>query len=279
MQRSARTAFTLIELLVVIAIIAILAALLLPALAKAKIRAAAIGCINNTKQLTLAWTFYADDHRGLYPPNEDAPSGVSWVKGWLTYDGSSDNTNLLYLVDPRYGLLAPYTKSPGIYRCPADRSRSRGTTGDARVRSIAMNAGIGPDRYGRAARPGVNWLPAPPYIIFVKEGQMLNPGPANIWLFLDENPDSINDGAFAVTMPASASATSWVDYPATYHNNAGGFAFADGHSEVHKWRRPDRMPPTTYRALMTVSAGPNNPDVLWLAKHTSARADNAPLPY
>ena len=278
-RTSARAGFTLIELLVVIAIIAILAGMLLPVLAKAKIKAQAVGCINNTRQLTLAWKMYSDDHNGIFPPNEDGLSAVGWVTGWLTYDGRQDNTNILYLVDLQYAKLGPYTKSPGIYRCPADASKSKGMTGDPRVRSISMSAAIGPDRNGNASRPGKNWLPAPPHIIYIKESQTQNPGAANLWVFLDENPDSINDGAFAVVMPQSATATGWVDHPATYHNKATGFAFADGHSEIHKWLRPDKIAPVTYSKFVDVPSGPSNPDVLWLAKRTSARADGKPLPY
>jgi prepilin-type N-terminal cleavage/methylation domain-containing protein/prepilin-type processing-associated H-X9-DG protein len=271
--------FTLIELLVVIAIIAILAGMLLPVLSKAKIKAQAVGCINNSKQLTLAWKMFTDDNNGVFPPNEDAATGVGWVTGWLNYTGSTDNTNLNFLINEQFAKLAPYTKSPGIYRCPADQSKSNGRRGEARVRSIAMNAGIGPDRNGNPQRPGANWLPAPPHIIYVRESQIAKQGAANLWVFLDENPDSINDGAFAVSMPQSVAATGWVDYPAVYHNNACGFAFADGHSEIHKWLKPDKMPRVNYNALVAVPAGPNNPDVLWLAKRTSARADGASLPY
>ena len=274
-----RTGFTLIELLVVIAIIAILAAMLLPALARAKIRAQAIQCMNNTRQLAVSWRLYTDDYQGIFPPNEDGAGNVSWVYGNLDYNGSPDDTNLLYLTSERFAKLGPYTKSPGIYKCPADRSKQRGTTGLPRVRSVSMNTAVGPDRYNKASRPVDSWVQTPPYLIYVKESQMANPGPSDIWVFVDENPDGINDGCFGVNMAASAAATEWVDYPAIYHNNASGFAFADGHSEIHRWRNPGQMAPVTYSHLVKVAAGPNNPDVMWLMKHTTGRLDGADLPY
>jgi len=275
--------FTLIELLVVIAIIAILASLLLPALARAKSKAWAVHCMNNGKQMTLAWKMYMDDNGGLFPANQESQSAatqfIGWERGWLDYSGSPDDTNTSYLVDPHYAELGPYVKSDKVYKCPADKSCNNGSTGVPRVRSISMNQAIGPNSSGTAVGQGL-WLPTPTYNVYLKESDMTLPDPSQLWVMLDEHPDSINDGAFAVQMPSSASATQWIDVPAKYHADACGFSFADGHSEIHKWQSPGQIPEVSYATLNKNGIFElKNPDILWMARHTSARADGTPLPY
>ena len=279
--------FTLIELLVVIAIIAILAGLLLPALAKAKTKAQGILCMSDTKQLMLAWYLYATDNNDILVPNEDNASG-GWIRGWLDYNGATDNTNILYLIDVRYAKLAPYTQTPGLYKCPADQSKSRGRTGLPRVRSLSMSQAVGTKL--SAGSPPVDgpWLTGTygqnsatrgPYRTYGKLSLITDPSPANLWILLDEHPDSINDGGMAVALWASASATKWIDVPATYHNGACGLSFADGHSEIHKWLRQDGIPKIKYQTMSGLISVPNNPDIIWMAKRTSARVDGNPLPY
>jgi prepilin-type processing-associated H-X9-DG protein len=148
----------------------------------------------------------------------------------MDYNGGADNTNTLYLTDPRYARLAKYNSAKEIYRCPADLSKSRGLSGPPRVRSMAMSQAVGPNLQGTIAGRG-GWLPAPTYRVFISEADMTDPGPANTWVMADEHPDSINDGGLAIKMDQPT----MIDYPAAYHNNAGGFAFADGHSEIKKW--------------------------------------------
>lgn len=282
--------FTLIELLVVIAIIAILAAMLLPALNMAKVRAQSIQCMNNKRQLTLAWKMYAGDNNGNFPVNiagqsaADLASYNPWVLGWLDYNGSPDDTNLQYLVNSAYAQLGPYIGgAAGVYKCPADQSCQFGATGAPRVRSVSMNSAVGPNLANLTSSTGGNWINYPTYNVFIKESDVSlskGPGPSDLWVFIDESPDSINDGSFAVAMPASAGGTQWIDMPAKYHGNACGFTFADGHAEIHKWMSPAFINTVTYTPLAKNGIGhPNDVDILWVAKHTSSRTDGQPLPY
>lgn len=264
--------FTLIELLVVIAVIAILAGMLLPALAKAKTKAQGIQCMGNGRQLILAWLMYPDDNEGKVPDNMTGRANESWVKGWLDFDpNNSDNISVDTLLS---GQLGPYTKNHSIYKCPADRSivqvtRGRNIGTYPRVRSVSMNCYVGYNR----DRDAIDQLfgDNPNYRKFFKLSDIASS--ASLWIILDEREDSINDGWFAVSMnghPNQPQSYMFRDYPASYHNGAGGFAFADGHSEIRKWLDPRTKPPIVKGGLIPLGqASPNNRDISWLQDRTT----------
>jgi len=260
-------AFTLIELLVVIAIIAILASMLLPALSKAKTKAHGVLCMSNQKQLTLAWLIYADDHNDNLVWNELTPDGSGWVRGVLDYNGANHhNTNLHGLTDPNYAKLAPYTQSPGIYKCPADRSyvTIRGAR-HQRVRSLSLSQAM------NSRNDWLSHLTKKNYRVFRKTVDIQPMGPSRAFVFIDEHPDSLNFGDLAVAMNDGLppQRIHIIDYPASTHNGSGGLSFADGHVEIHKWVDARTKPPWQNKLIPLVVPSPNNFDMVWLSERTS----------
>ena len=265
--------FTLIELLVVIAIIAILAAMLLPSLARAKMKAWGVSCESNLRQLQIAWVMYADDNNqkvvssGYRSPTEP----TAWVNGWLDFNAANpDNWDESTLRDPNRARFAPYLQNVGVYKCPADQSR---VAGKPRIRSLSMSQAFGgPGDWLDPAGFTAN-VTSKKYRTYYKTSDLTIPGAANLWLLLDEHPDSQNAGGFGNTMVerADGSDARIVDFPASFHGNAGGVGFADGHAEIRKWVDPRTRPPVKYNnSLLLNVASAGNKDMIWLSQRSSA---------
>lgn len=260
--------FTLLELLTVIAVIGVLAAMLLPVFGKSKIRAQGIQCLGNLRQLSLGWQLYADDAKGVFPVNGSTVAGrqaetgtlgnPSWVAGVLELVASPDNTNALKLVGPAYapfGSIGEYIKNPGVYHCPGDRSVDPACH-LPRVRSVSMNSWLNPGRTNTAAS---YWTMK--FQKFTQGGDFRKVSPTDIFTFLDESAQSINDGWLRLSMAGyesdgsiDRSEVNLGDIPASYHNNTGSFSFADGHAEPHRWLG---------------GAALDDDDVIWLMTHAS----------
>lgn len=273
-----RSAFTLIELLVVIAIIAILASLLLPALARSKEQAQGAKCMSNSKQLLLAWILYASDNGDVLANNlGSGDESGGWVNGVLSETvRNPDNTNYIFMMGgPRAPggastttTIGAYAKNSGIYQCPADPIVAP-TYGGPRCRSYSMNFTIGDKSTdgGQEATYGDYW----PSFFKMTAFRIAS----KTWVFDDEHPDSINDG-IQYTPTSDGEDTQWGDLPASYHNGACGFAFADGHSEIHKWLNPNTIHSIVGNDSwlpLTVVGSPV--DINWVESRSSPRATGA----
>ena len=255
--------FTVIELLTVVAIVSILSGLLMAGMVKSRGKARMVLCINNHKQLQLAWQFYASDHNGRLVTNSDNDEmnqGASWVFGVLYRESVGTNQELL--INPEVSLLAPYAESADLYKCPSDESEY--------VRSVSMNCRLNPQRFD--GNP--NWVGGrgAAYMTFRTLSDIRQP--SNVLAIMDERRDSINDAFFGIDMSNTGSKSGvgfpqpyWlIDYPGDYHGDGMVASFADGHVERHGWVDFVKMLPVRsgHRPLRS---DPSNADVRWLQEH------------
>ncbi len=285
-----RGAFTLIELLVVVAIIAILAGMLLPALAKSQAQSQGASCLNNLHQVQLAWYQYALDNRDCFAPCHDGPGAgfsaaeASWAAGWLDFNPDNyDNTNVNWLVSPGASSLnndgtsatcyggyfgAYLGRNYKAFKCPADTSMATfsspsGPVTVPRVRTLAIDSYVANDRYWNgSAWPGGG--DGAGRIITKLSGAVM-PGPDNVLVALDERPDGISDGWFAVDMTG----VNQIAFPANHHAGGFGANFIDGHAEIHKLHDQDFLQPVSATIPFQLDrAEPNSQDRAWFQTHS-----------
>jgi prepilin-type processing-associated H-X9-DG protein len=259
----ASAGFSQVDLLTVVVVLVLLALLLTTALARTLATDQTLQCRNNLRQLIHGWRLYADDNNGRLPNCFD------WVGGDENYMvNNPDNTNISYLIN---GLLGPYVTNPAVYKCPADQSQAlEGGVKLPRVRSYSMSQSFCLSNEGHLEdgdSPPNYWRH------YTNTTDIVAPTPVNLWVMIEENPDSINDGAFAVAMTGNNPRTDeWLDGPSTLHNGGCGFAFADGHYELKKWTdsRTLAMKFTYTTSFPYGILYPNNNDIQWVKDRTTA---------
>jgi len=258
-NRHVRAAFTAIELVAVLAVLSLAACLVAPAMARANSRGHGLHCLNNLRQLTLAWKMYAIECQDKLAPNMDggnagkASFSPSWAGGWLDSSSSTDNTNTALLLDhqqyPYGAYLGQFLRTPSVFRCLSDPS--------GRVRSYSMN-----DRVGTSIHP---WQSSSAYFTYRTLSSIVSPRPSGLFVLVEERHDSINDPVFFIDPKTPGGI---VDVPAGYHHASGAFGFADAHAELHRWQDPRTFPQSTPILLSSLT---NSIDVPWLQQHAAAR--------
>jgi prepilin-type processing-associated H-X9-DG protein/prepilin-type N-terminal cleavage/methylation domain-containing protein len=276
-SRRGLSAFTLVELLTVIAIITILAALLLPALSYVKGRATGIQCLNNNRQLMLAWRMYVEDSLDRFPSAKGGPT--AWMTGNLDYNPNNSGN-----WDPRVDIMrsplwTDCDNNAAIFKCPADPSVVL-VAGQARprVRSVSMLNWVGGRGDANGNPANMSWsntrlgTTSGEYRVYYHMSDLMTPGPAQVFVFVEEPMDRINDGFFVTDMLTYPNKTEDIcDYPAQYHNGGANFSFADGHAQVQKWTTPllraSPVPNVVKKYPTPLSAF--NADVFWLMDHAT----------
>lgn len=255
----ARGGFTLTELIVVLAVVALAGGVVTSTLATTRVRAQSATCLGNFQSLGAAWMLYAEGHNG------NLTGAFDWVQGRLDYAADNpDNTNRNHLLNSR---LSSLVRDPIAFKCPADRSTAKaGGLELPRVRSVAMN------QMFRPASEREGWTSSPPWRNYVNSSDLVFPAPANLWVLVDENPDSVNDAAFAVVMDRQKWGACWQDGPSILHNGGGTLSFADGHAELRRWKDPQTLTmKVTYRVEFPYGrVQPYNLDVQWMQDRTTA---------
>jgi hypothetical protein len=262
---------------------------LLPALAKAKAKGQGILCMSNMRQLSFAWIQYVDDSNERLPyasragvvgaANPNADSAV-WVTGLINNDRSNPSNWDIHVDLMKSPLWQHGANSPGIWKCPADKStivpasgRLKGQT-VPRVRSMSMLIWLGGFGGSLNTYPGVS---SPPWRLYLKSSDLVDPGPSSTLLFWDEREDAINWGNYYVDMtgfPNHPNQTQFNgDLPAAYHNRAGGLSFTDGHAEIKRWLDPRTTPPLRKNANLGMQpvSSPNNQDIVWLQERSTRK--------